>query len=129
MNALQKIYARLPQLQCKGLCQKACGPIGMSPLEHEAMIAFAGKPLPPTSLKCPFLAPDGKCSVYPVRPLICRLWGSVKSMRCPHGCTPGRWLSDDEAFALISRVHQLSGQENVFTHDVDDVISRAFPLP
>jgi hypothetical protein len=50
------------------------------------------------------------------------------AMRCPHGCTPGRWLTDDEAFALISRVHQLSGQENVFTHDVDDVFSRAFPL-
>lgn len=58
-----------------------------------------------TSLRCPFLVNEADCSVYPVRPLICHLWGTVRGvMECPHGCQPDRWLSVDEAWALLEQV-------------------------
>lgn len=45
---------------------------------------------------------DGRCSVYVVRPLLCRLWGMVDKMRCPHGCVPSRWPADDEIKAIFA---------------------------
>jgi hypothetical protein len=36
---------------------------------------------------CPALK-DGRCSVYDVRPTLCRLWGVVEDMPCPWGCVP-----------------------------------------
>ncbi|HEV2379781.1 MAG TPA: hypothetical protein VG206_08280 [Terriglobia bacterium] len=57
-------------------------------------------------LVCPYLV-AGQFFIYGVRPLICRLWGLVKAMRCPHGCEPEQWLSDEEARAMLARVIQL----------------------
>lgn len=47
---------------------------------------------------CVFLSPFGKCRAYDIRPLVCRLWGAVNHdlMRCPFGCVPDRWLSNEE---------------------------------
>ena len=55
------------------------------------------------TIDCPALV-DGRCSVYEHRPLICRLWGAVESLPCPHGCevTPGL-LMDTGAHMLIAR--------------------------
>ncbi|WP_245589227.1 zinc/iron-chelating domain-containing protein [Chitinimonas koreensis] len=39
------------------------------------------------SWSCPYLGKDG-CTVYPDRPLICRLFGTTPRLRCPNGCAP-----------------------------------------
>jgi hypothetical protein len=58
---------------------------------------------------CPML--DGnRCSVHPVRPLICRMWGVAENMLCPHGCTAERTLSWDEGQALLAEVYALAGK-------------------
>src|SRR5262249_13706213 len=57
------------------------------------------------SLQCSLLK-DKRCSVYESRPLICRLWGMVKKMRCEWGCTPERWVADEEAFQLLTEVER-----------------------
>lgn len=59
---------------------------------------------------CPALVAD-RCSVYEDRPLICRLWGAVESMPCPHGCevTPGL-LMDAGAQTLIRRSLEVGGR-------------------
>lgn len=110
---LAEIYARIPSVKCKGLCQECCGPIGMSPLEMERLRGRVGEKIQPTSmgpfgfglcsksLTCPLLGANGRCTVYDLRPVICRVWGAVKSMRCPHGCRPKRWLSKEESFELL----------------------------
>lgn len=50
---------------------------------------------------CPNLNPhNGECMAYAVRPLICRMWGLTKRMKCPYGCVPERWV-DDAEFAHI----------------------------
>jgi Fe-S-cluster containining protein len=113
-DSLERIYRSVPVVACKGLCAETCGPIEMSEVERRR-IAARGVVIPPAaqaleaiavgvrSGDCPALV-DNRCSVYEVRPLICRLWGAVESMPCGHGCevTPGL-LMDAGAGALIGR--------------------------
>lgn len=112
-DSLERIYRAVPTIQCKGLCQQSCGPINMS-AEERRRIDARGVHIPTMrelndsiidrgTVDCPALR-DGKCSVYEDRPLICRLWGAVESMPCPHGCeaSPGL-LVDEGAQALIGR--------------------------
>jgi Fe-S-cluster containining protein len=108
IEALEAIYAKLPKMRCKQKCQKACGPIFMSPLEWDRMILAAGERKGDASLVCPYLNKVGQCDAYSVRPLICRLWGTVRQMQCPHGCEPERWMSNTEARLLLREADQLS---------------------
>lgn len=104
------IYAELPDLACRGLCQDSCGPIGWSTEEAAAVTQAGGEP--PTfgpTLRCTYLDDHGRCRVYAVRPLICRLFGLTDTMRCRHGCTPSRWLTEGEARALLVRYEAVVG--------------------
>lgn len=120
-DSLERIYRAVPTVACKGLCQQACGPIDMS-REERRRIEARGVTIPTPadaldsivehgSCDCPALA-DGRCSVYTDRPLICRLWGAVESMPCPHGCdvTPGL-LMDAGAHTLIARSLKLDNAD------------------
>lgn len=91
------LYAQVPDVGCKGLCSDSCGPIGMHPYER-ARIRRAGVRIPPPEealaelvatgdYTCPALV-DGRCSVYELRPMLCRVWGASEAMPCPHGCRP-----------------------------------------
>lgn len=111
---LKPIYDALPALDCKGLCHACCGPINWG--THEAALAerLTGKPAffvqHGTDIRCTYLDPETKrCEVYDVRPLICRLYGLVEKMRCPHGCEPERWLTDGEASMLLIEVKGIVG--------------------
>lgn len=105
---LEAVYRRVPDVKCKGKCAECCGPILCGGAEWARIVPLAGAVAAiGGDLSCPLLK-DGRCSVYAVRPLICRLWGAVKAMRCPHGCRPSRWLSDAEARDLLNTVADLS---------------------
>lgn len=111
---LLAVYARLPTVECRGLCQKACGVIMMTRLEYRRLANALGQDLdadPGVSLACPVLTDEGRCGAYPQRPLICRLFGLTKALACPHGCQPSRWLSDDEAGEFIGEVSRISGDD------------------
>ena len=109
-SKVDELYARIPHLECKGLCHEVCGIIVMSDVEIERIKAYDGRPVDwwaaiamarryqPRAEKqyCPKLTADKKCSVYSVRPFICRAWGTLKSLACPHGCQPDRWMTDAE---------------------------------
>lgn len=108
-ETLAAIYAKIPEVNCKGKCQKCCGPILCQQIEWNQVVA-TGQVKPEAEvpiLQCPALTERGKCSAYAVRPAICRLWGAVKKMRCPHGCRPKRWLSDGEAREILEKIRQL----------------------
>lgn len=52
-------------------------------------------------LACPLLDKNKSCTIYEIRPLICRLFGLTKILRCPFGCKPTKWLKDKKAKRLL----------------------------
>ena len=104
---LDRLYAELPALECQGKCAESCGPIVMSRVEWQRICeAVDGEPRGGPDLTCPLLIAD-RCSVYDIRPMICRLWGMVEAMPCEWGCKPMRLLSDVEGFAFLERAGAL----------------------
>jgi uncharacterized protein len=108
---LTMVYAAVPSVNCAGKCQRACGPISASPNEREAFELATGKLFPDAlavlsskNCTCPLLDAVGRCSVYRSRPLICRLYGAVEGMKCPWGCRPAKYLTDDEASGLLRQL-------------------------
>lgn len=97
-------------LTCRGLCHESCGPVPMTLEEIQALRDATGLELPVVAAfadrflltdlphgVCPVLGPDNRCLGYDARPRICRLYGQVRGMTCPHGCRPKRWLTGADA--------------------------------
>ena len=104
-----KLYRSLPTIHCKGLCYDNCGPIAASEFEIRRLEQAANAPLTiDDNLTCSMLK-ENRCSVYAYRPLVCRLFGLVKQMKCEHGCTPSRRLTEPEAFRLLSKAAEIGG--------------------
>lgn len=111
-DSLAAIYAEIPAIRCKRKCFEACGPVvqlgALAPAEARRLTMF--EQIEGPGAECTMLDHGSKlCRVYAMRPLICRLWGVVDSplMRCPFGCVPERWLTDEESRALLARVQAL----------------------
>lgn len=121
LRVLREIYASIPSAECKGLCADQCTTVPAFPFELEQLEQAVGRKLPtmPTGSTvgglllgsevgkpCPLLVLE-RCSAYAHRPLICRAFGSVEGLRCPHGCGPVELVSRDEQYALFERVAKL----------------------
>lgn len=89
----------------------------MSPLERQQLRQVGARiPIPLVALQqlrdsgdysCPALR-EGRCTVHEQRPAICRMWGTVDSLPCPHGCavSPGM-LPDSQAFGILREIHAI----------------------
>jgi Fe-S-cluster containining protein len=125
---LDALYAELPTIDCQGHCWDSCGPIFTSTAEHDR-IAKAGVEIRQGSFLrdgpslCPALGMFHQCTVYDIRPMICRLWGLSRRLRCNYGCQPSRVLSEPEMYELLARAFDISGQ-----HD-DAAMTRLATLP
>lgn len=120
---LDKIYKKLPKLNCKGKCTDACSLIRVGKYERERITKMLGNdPFIPTDgfleviqkPQCEWackLLKDGKCTIYSLRPLICRLFGLVKKMQCPFGCMPEKWLTDKEASEFLVKAKYYDEQK------------------
>jgi len=129
---LDEIYAEVPALTCKKKCWRSCGVVPAFMVEAERMARYLDRPIESFALatsdvtvmlwdraiddglaapipedRCPLLR-FNECSVYPVRPLICRLYGIVPRMKCQWGCEPERPFGDDQAHELLARVAALT---------------------
>lgn len=105
------VYARVPDINCKGLCTECCGLIDMSNAEKLLIEDVAGHlPGVDEHLTCTMLV-DGRCSIYADRPLICRLWGAERSLPCPHGCKPKMWglMGIERAMTLFNELDSIAG--------------------
>lgn len=60
---------------------------------------------------CPYLT-DGRCSIYDARPMICRMWGVARTMPCPHGCEPERWLDQGEEAEFVRRLKEIESGDD-----------------
>jgi hypothetical protein len=111
---LDALYATLPKLVCQGYCSASCGPIATSARERARIETTAHRALTaedpgPT---CSMLTADRRCSVYEIRPMICRLWGLVQRMPCPYGCRPeGGLLPDSEGKRLLMEAERIGGRD------------------
>lgn len=111
-SELHALYAELPKLVCQGKCQASCGPVAMTEMEHRVIKRRLGHRFPPprSDNVCAQLTAVGRCSLYGDRPLVCRLYGIVESMKCPHGCVPeGGYWTNERARDLFDRLVALSG--------------------
>lgn len=114
---MEALYARLPRIECKGRCASACGVIAMQELEARRMRrAAGGRPhstvtRPNGDVRCSYLDANDRCSVYAVRPTVCRLWGVVETMPCTHGCLADgeRLLTAKEGFTFLMEARAISG--------------------
>jgi hypothetical protein len=106
-NSLKIRFFRkhIPTFECTPGCHDCCGPITASPEEiarlpvksvadHDAALA---------ELNCPYLGKNC-CEVYAERPLICRLFGTIPKLPCPHGKRPDVMIAPD----LEQRIEQYS---------------------
>lgn len=109
LERLKALYARLPKITCQKRCQEYCGPISLTELEG-MLIKKKYKRLPIADVgtqTCSMLS-GGACSIYDLRPLICRMWGTVRAMRCPYGCRPDVYMSDQEGRAIVAEAMTIS---------------------
>jgi Fe-S-cluster containining protein len=112
---LDALYAELPTIECRGKCHDSCGPIGMTRLERRR-IAAAGvdihvRPGNGRELACSALTMLNRCSVYAVRPIICRIWGLTKALQCSYGCVPeGGFLTEAQAYEFLARAADIAGE-------------------
>jgi len=81
------IFSPLPPMRCDDGCGKCCGIAPASPDEYRAVVRYArANNITPKKqgLTCPFYQ-GGTCAVYPVRPVMCRVFGHSEDLPCPHG--------------------------------------------
>jgi hypothetical protein len=106
---LEDLYAKIPGFKCKETCIDCCGEVPCCDSEWVNILKYIETkgivPFPPGEGKiCPFAHPVDGCMVYPVRPLICRLFGSCEEsgMKCPHGFKPDQPLTEIETMQLVN---------------------------
>ena len=77
----------LPVMQCDEGCPDCCGVVPCKENEYRDVVEYAkANGIEPISqgASCPFFQ-CGRCTVYPVRPWVCRFYGHSPRMECPRG--------------------------------------------
>jgi len=124
MNSkLAEIYAQIPQSTCEPNCGECCGPIMPSlaelrnvkdwcerhHLEYRDFLNITDEG------NCPYLTPDKRCRIYPVRPFLCRILGVSVELPCPIGkCIQSKMLNSPQIDALYKAIY-LHGKEKART--------------
>lgn len=119
---LEALYREIPDIDCKGLCHESCTIIPAAKIEiKRARERTGGNPFNPAAYlkemqqslietpkipKCKSLS-DGKCTMYNIRPAICRLYGVAEGLECHYGCKPKTQISKKNAHDLIRKVEAL----------------------
>lgn len=118
---IDAILATIPSFKCKPGCADCCGPVQLTRLEYHRCVKASGrtaqdvrqqmeKNIKRNIYKCPLLnAKTNQCSVYEVRPAICRIFGTTKELSCPHGYAPEpeQMLSEERAREILAQVEEL----------------------
>jgi len=105
---IEDLYGMLPEIQCTPGCIECCRNFGIpsrTSVEDERLRAYLkaqGRELGQAKgTTCPYVSEQG-CTVYPVRPLICRLYGNSPNYRCKMGVRPVILLEEDEEEDLFN---------------------------
>ena len=102
---LQKLYAKIPNANCKGLCAQACSFVMCSKFETK-LIAEKHGDADLLQNPCPKLV-NGRCSIYEDRPFVCRAFGVVPGLPCTFGCKPDSKLTAKQAYKIFHAIEEL----------------------
>lgn len=110
---LDDLYAMIPSMACIPGCTDCCRLFGIPSRTQEegrrirAYLKAQGRHLlTAQGTTCPYLSSDG-CTIYPVRPFTCRLFGASLNALCPHGARPVEMLHEDVEAELHHRYRLL----------------------
>jgi uncharacterized protein len=118
---IDAILSTIPAFKCKEGCADCCGPVQLSRLEYHRCVKASGrtaddvrrqmeKNIKKKIYQCPLVNQKTHCcTVYDVRPAICRIFGTTRGLPCPHGYAPeaAQMLSDERAREILALVDQL----------------------
>jgi Fe-S-cluster containining protein len=127
---LEELHASLPALECKGRCHDTCTAIDASELERERGVELPEQSAPDQLRaiaasgqvpRCPALGPLNTCTVYDVRPSVCRAFGLVhdpqaqllgatfkQPMMCDYGCVSDATMTTAEFWRIAAQIEALS---------------------
>lgn len=121
LTRLLEIYAIIPNMTCIH-CHSCCGPILWFEPEEILIQEYLEKHQLPYihwtkeefekhQMRCPYLYMDW-CSIYPVRPIVCRLQGVIDNLTCEHNKI--EHMTDNQVdkikkmfFSLLSEMNSL----------------------
>ncbi len=110
---IEDLYNLIPDVNCPPGCTECCRNFGVpsrTKVEDERLKAFLranGREIGEAQgHTCPYVCETG-CTVYPARPLICRLFGASINYQCPMGVKPVRILLEDEEEEIF-QLYQLN---------------------
>jgi Fe-S-cluster containining protein len=105
---IEDLYAMIPQMECPAGCTECCSNFGVpsrTRVEDERFKAYLksrGREITQAEgTTCPYVSEKG-CTVYPVRPFTCRLYGTSPGYRCKMGVSPLQPLNEDEEADLYN---------------------------
>lgn len=116
---LEDIYSQIPRATCVDGCGKCCGPVFPSSAEVRNIkewclrrhMGYRDFLEITEGGHCPYLTTDMRCSIYPVRPFLCRMLGASSDTPCPvGGCSCRKVLNHPQSDALYGAVY-LRGKE------------------
>ncbi len=103
---IEDIYELIPDFSCTEGCYECCRNFGVpsrTRAEDQRIKEFlqehSRQPGEAHGNTCPYLkedTPGGGCTIYPVRPFICRLYGTSPNYLCEMGVQPLRLLEEEE---------------------------------
>jgi len=90
IKSLKEIYSEIPNIDCQH-CHKCCGPIIWFEPEDLLIREYMQKnnikrilrtteEFKQNGMKCPYIS-NGRCIIYPVRPIVCRLQGNITELK------------------------------------------------
>ena len=116
-NKLEHVYRQIPNASCPDNCGKCCGILHPSMAEIrnvQEWLSQHNKPFIDFNMtvgdNCPYLGGDKKCTIYPVRPFLCRIMGVSSDLPCPHGCKPDKVLNHAQSNWCYHQIY-LRGKE------------------
>ena len=106
-------YSKIPDFNCVRRCTACCGPHPWADVENRVIAKWLEKRGRKAKFNgamfdsCLYIE-DHQCSIYEVRPVMCRLFGVVDSpkLMCPHRSAKDR-ISDEEAREMLREIFEL----------------------
>ncbi len=104
---IEDLYALIPSVPCPPGCVECCRNFGVpsrtnvEDLRLKEYLRARGREIGRAEGNtCPYVCDEG-CTVYPARPLTCRLYGASINYKCKLGVQPVQLLSEDEEIDLF----------------------------